>query len=263
MNFKRFRFNLGPAEVASLILIVLLLATASHLIVNYRQANQRDTQREENIEILSQSLNRYYIDHGTYPKRDSGARLEEDRGLQTDLYTYLEGKTLQDPLYPKTYKMGQIRETYCYFYRTKDGGAEYHLFAKKETKNNFLEAYSSNGHDIAWTGSQPLATVINNADIPFVSSDPSHLRVTASQKVKASGLISNLASNQIEVGSAGVNDSANGPLKGLDLSAANQISFDLQQNQTGEKVLAFLEKSQFLSSGENNARDMIEDDQYL
>lgn len=254
------KINLTLAEIIAAILILALVAASIFLVVNYNQARNRDGQRENDLARVQQALRDYYIDHGNYPKRDSGARLEEDLGLQNDLHHYLPTGLPHDPLYPQEYRTNGTFDVYTYFYKTKDNGSEYRIFARRETgREDFITVYSPDGRDIVWTGSEPQEVVLHNCDRPFVTSNPDHLRVATSQTTKTSGV----ASNQITVGPEGHKGSAAGDLGVIDLLTANELHFDINQSVTGQKVLGFFAQSEFLSAGENQARAIVEDDDYI
>ena len=255
---KKFRITL--AEVVAGILVIILAGVSIYLVVNYNQARSRDEQREADLVVIRQALEDYRVDRGNFPKRDSGTRLEEDLGLSDELKEYLPNGLPRDPLFPRTYFLEGSLETYTYFYKTKENGSEYRVFARSETgEDSFLSVYSDDGYDIVWTGSRPQEVVIQNCDRPFDTSNPEYIKVSTSQMVKTGGQ----ASNQITVTDQGHRASVSGELGLIDLLTANEIRLDINQSQPGQKVLGFFSQSSFLSSGEDRARAINEDDQYI
>lgn len=255
---KKIRITL--VEVVAGVLVVILAGVSIYLVVNYNQALARDAQREADLAQIRQALEAYRVDRGSFPKRDSGARLEEDLGLEDELREYLPGGIPRDPLYPQTYFLGGAMETYTYFYKTKDNGSEYRVFASRETgEGNFISIHSEDGHDIAWTGSRPQEVVIQNCDHPFISSDSNQIQVSISQNIRTAGQ----AANYISIKGDGHQASVFGELGVIDLLTANEIRLDINQSEPGEKVLGFFSQSSFLSSGEDRARAIDEDDEYV
>lgn len=255
---KKIRITL--AEVVAGILVVILAGVSIYLVVNYNQARARDEQREVDLVRIQQALEAYQIDRGSFPKRDSGTRLEEDLGLEEELREYLPDGLPRDPLYPQTYFLGGSMETYTYFYKTKENGSEYRVFAPRETgEGRFISINSEDGHDIAWTGSRPQEVVIQNCDRPFITSDSDQIQVSLSQTTKTTGQ----AANHISVGEHGHQASVFGELGIIDLLTANEVRFDINQSEPGQKVLGFFSQSSFLSSGEDRARAIDEDDEYV
>lgn len=255
---KKIRITL--VEVVAGVLVVVLAGVSIYLVVNYNQAQARDDQREADLAQIKQALEAYRIDRGSFPKRDSGARLEEDLGLEDELREYLPGGIPRDPLYPQSYFLGGAIETYTYFYKTKDNGSEYRVFAPRESgEGNFISIHSEDGHDIVWTGSRPQEVVIQNCDHPFVSSDPSQIQVSIAQNIRTAGQ----AANHISIKEDGHQASVFGELGVIDLLTANEVRLDINQSEPGEKVLGFFSQSSFLSSGEDRARAIDEDDEYV
>ena len=118
-------------ELLIVIVVIAILAAISVVAYSGIQQRARDSQRENDIKILTKALELYYIDNGKYPPGGGSTNINSWwttssdtswQGLQTSLSKYLGGKPLPgDPRQGSTSAMS--------------GGTSYDYYAFNSTGN--------------------------------------------------------------------------------------------------------------------------------
>lgn len=137
MNNNKNKKSFTLVELLVVVAIIGLIATIVLVALNGPRQRARDAKRTTDLKALANALEMYYNDYGVYPygtlggsidSRD-GFCLEKSTGFASLMASYIS-PIPNDPKYENV-----DYPEYCYWYRTRNNGQEYKIFARMETSN--------------------------------------------------------------------------------------------------------------------------------
>jgi len=151
MNLKKEQRGFSLLEILIYVFIVLFLVYAVFLYYQGELARKRDNERIQDINVITEALAKYYGNCQKYPEISEWECLEQDvreEGVfSKEMKDYL-AEIPSDPLF-KTEKQPY---SFCYRYKSADGGQEYKIYYQLEKKmkkqRQIIEVYSSGGKNI-------------------------------------------------------------------------------------------------------------------
>jgi len=143
--------GISKIEVLIYVFVILLLVYTVFAYYQGELARQRDNQRIQDINIITEALAKYYSNRQKYPEVSEWECLEEDAIEEgvflKEMKDYL-AEIPKDPLF----KIEKQSSLFCYHYKSADGGKEYKIYYQLEKKikkeREISQVYSFGGKNI-------------------------------------------------------------------------------------------------------------------